>query len=389
MTRTRRTTMPTVPLAERIRAALTQGWHTLAALDDLTGLRGSKARAAVHEALRTIKASGAIVEEQSTSCGVAVRIVETAAGMPEDESGKWEPASDGATACNRSPCPDPCPGRGCECRAAQGFAFSSDDWCNCACHYGVTIETTVHVAVKPIPDNAHAVYEAIKAAGPVRVVAEDGSPGNAGTEPAYAAEPDAATEAARLAPREPGQADAPPAERKQCPSVWHGIRCEREEGHPCNEDGHHETKDRSIAIWTTDAADRWAAGEAERKAAAEPGPSSHCAVCEVVYAQHGADRGHPFAPKPRGRPRAKPIPNAAPAILPRAKQRKTPGPIVDVDGGRIERAGDAEPRLPKRCHPPACHADDIHDPARVRHFERPLCEAHRAWVERAGGSVAR
>jgi hypothetical protein len=171
--------------------------------------------------------------------------------------------------------------------------------------------------------------------------------------------------------------------------VWHGIRCEREEGHPCNEDGHHETKDRSIAIWTTDAADRWAAGEAERKAAAEPGPSSHCAVCEVVYAQHGADRGHPFAPKPRGRPRAKPIPNAAPAILPRAKQRKTPGPIVDVDGGRIERAGDAEPRLPKRCHPPACHADDIHDPARVRHFERPLCEAHRAWVERAGGSVAR
>lgn len=37
------------------------------------------------------------------------------------------------TACDRI-CRDPGPGRECHCRAAQGFAFASDDWCNCVCH---------------------------------------------------------------------------------------------------------------------------------------------------------------------------------------------------------------------------------------------------------------
>ena len=46
------------------------------------------------------------------------------------------------------------------------------------------------------------------------------------------------------------------------------------------------------------------------------------------------------------------------------------------------------PRPVERCRPPLCHADDIHEPARVRGFARPLCERHRAWVEGAGGTVA-
>lgn len=35
------------------------------------------------------------------------------------------------SACN---CPDRGPNRGAHCRAARGFAYTSDDWCNCACH---------------------------------------------------------------------------------------------------------------------------------------------------------------------------------------------------------------------------------------------------------------
>lgn len=82
----------------------------------------------------------------------------------------------------------------------------------------------------------------------------------------------------------------------------------------------------------------------------QPGPSSRCAVCEVTYARHeearrrGGGELHTFTPRPRGRPPAPerapvaPIPNAAPAILPRVRQCRTPGPVVDVDGGRVERA---------------------------------------------------
>ena len=40
------------------------------------------------------------------------------------------------------------------------------------------------------------------------------------------------------------------------------------------------------------------------------------------------------------------------------------------------------------CRPPLCHADDIHEPGRVRGFARALCEAHRRWVEGAGGTLA-
>lgn len=43
---------------------------------------------------------------------------------------------------------------------------------------------------------------------------------------------------------------------------------------------------------------------------------------------------------------------------------------------------------PSGCRPPLCYRDDIHEPARVRSFARPLCERHRAWVEGAGGTVA-
>jgi hypothetical protein len=59
------------------------------------------------------------------------------------------------------------------------------------------------------------------------------------------------------------------------------------------------------------------------------------------------------------------------ARTPRSKRTAAPVHRVDVNG----------------CRPPLCHADDIHDPARVRAFQRPLCETHRRWVEGAGGTL--
>jgi len=43
---------------------------------------------------------------------------------------------------------------------------------------------------------------------------------------------------------------------------------------------------------------------------------------------------------------------------------------------------------PNGCRPPLCYRDDIHEPARIHGFARPLCEAHRRWVEGAGGTLA-
>ena len=108
-------------------------------------------------------------------------------------------------------------------------------------------------APQPTAD-ARAVYEAIKAAGNVRVVAADRSPGNASGAVLYAAAPDAAEEARRMVP--------PP----RCPSVWHDVQCDREAGHPCgsaDEPGRHHSAHEGRSGWTDEAATGWARRRAE------------------------------------------------------------------------------------------------------------------------------
>jgi len=68
-----RTPKPTAPpLATAIRAALAQGWTTLATLDALAAPRKG-ARAAVHAALRALAVEGVKVEERVSAGGVEVR----------------------------------------------------------------------------------------------------------------------------------------------------------------------------------------------------------------------------------------------------------------------------------------------------------------------------
>lgn len=519
MTRAR-TPKPTAPpLAVTIRQALASDWRTLAALDVLAGgARGSDARRLVHEALRVLRGEGAVLEERVGKAGVEVRLLTLPAPVPDDGRGV-EDDSDGAAYCDEiaplSPAasarmadliehpPAPSEALRALCRGEN----EPDDY--------TRFHAALAAGVEGLDASAPPVGQAAPAEAVGWPVARDRCAtcdvphGNHAPHDGHA-----------FAPREPTD-----------PHFVECRRCKADPGHPCKGDGAPHAE-RAVD------AEAWARVQDGLPPAPKgPGPSSRCAVCGGYYSRHAdcsaSPAGHPFTPNPRGRPPAPaskqpPIPNAAPAILPRVRQRRTPGPVVDVDGGRVERATPSEqaailagmreqwdaavaehraeregaepetsrgrsdaqvlysaikaaglthvaladgsagnasaapvymatnagPRCPsvwrdvrcereaghpcgsaddpgrhhetanrdaiwtdeaaarwarlaeevretsrgvkaKRatvmapppCRPPLCYRDDIHEPARVRGFARPLCEAHRAWVEGAGGTL--
>lgn len=379
MTRPRRTTpAPTQPLPERIRQALAADWTSLTTLDTLTGARGSDARRAVHDALGALRGEGAVLEERVTAAGVEVRLRALLAA-PVEVAGAAAPAPHGE--------PDAAP-----------------------------------VAVEP------------------------------------------------SAPAEGAQGAAAPEREPTDPHFVECPVCRADPGHPCKGPGSpHAARAADAEAWarvqeglapvpvelilidrTPDAngddAHYIEHGTEAMKAALpprEPGPSSRCAVCARPYARHAdaagvpyaGPGGHPFTPKPRGRPRVAPVAAVASEAAAQpstaaepetsrggsedrddasttddARQRERerlsgPSPRVDGQPAVPGEATDQAPpmaRTPRAkrtaapvhrvdvsgCRPPLCHADDIHEPSRLRAFARPLCEAHRRWVEGAGGTLA-
>lgn len=405
------------PLATTIRQALASGWHSLAALDTLTAARGSDARRLVHEALRALRGEGCVLEERVGRPGVEVRLAP--APVPADGQPSPEDIEEGND-------PRACP----ECEEIHPVDDRHDgpftpnlrrpsppiegEPLDAASYYDARTRDT--------EDAAFETWAARKIEQAGGIDALEGAHLVGESEEALA--------------REAGALDAPASPVDQAEPV--------------------EAASRPVTALSAHLA---AMGHVEEAREVEglptpPGPSSRCAVCDRPYARHAdaagvpyaGPEGHPFTPKPRGRPPATPsppmppIPNAAPAILPRVRQRRAPGPVVDVDGGRVERfrshatpetramldavCDEADARLaavtepetsrvvserraptkprrirarieggavvadkgPPPCRPPLCYRDDIHEPS-VQGFARPLCERHRAWVEQAGGTV--
>ena len=347
------------PLAATLRAALASDWRTLAALDTLTAARGSDARRLVHEALRALRGEGAVLEERVGRGGVEVRLLTLPAPVPDDGSGAWEPALICSTC---------------------GEAHEADD----------------------------------RHGGPFAPHLRQSSTGGEGEPVDYNATDAAADLQAGVAAMLSGGRP-----------IWEVILDGPQKG---------EQEGAAPAPPVDQAAPVEAVGG---PLAPQPGPSSRCAVCGERYHGHGSEeqRGHPFTPKPRGRPRVAPVAAVASEAAAQpstaaepetsrggsedrddasttddARQRERerlsgPSPRVDGQPAVPGEATDQAPpmaRTPRAkrtaapvhrvdvsgCRPPLCHADDIHEPSRLRAFARPLCEAHRRWVEGAGGTLA-
>ena len=383
MTRARQPKPTAPPLATTLRAAIASDWRTLAALDTLAGARGSDARRLVHEALREIKAGGAVLEERVGRGGVEVRLV---------------PIAD----------PGPIPG----------------------VRYGLSPE---QIAEMGGPEGVEAIFaetgeepmdlDALQARAEAHLEAAEPAPPVGHAAPVEAA--------GAPSPPQPG----PSSRCAVCGERYHGHGGEEQKGHPFTPkprgrprgpivavDGGRAERSRADVLdaqpdpyrvevdpaLATEASMR---AEAERqkaathdarveaiegvaaalaRAAAEPETSRGEAPGEQDHATCDTDDARPdgssrvpalrvAAERAPGKPRV-PRPRAHPVA---------PSDGVDQSASRVgakdvATAGD----VARPCRPPLCHADDIHEPARVRGFARALCETHRRWVEGAGGTVA-
>jgi hypothetical protein len=286
MTRARQPKPTAPPLAVTLRSALAQGWHTLDALEAMAPGAPSTRRARVHAALEELRLAG-MVREERFARGVA-------------EVRELPPVADGAT-----------------CPACKAVVREHDDhhaWCavgirDCSWWAGRAGAAGPHEVVIVSPPAAVRAALTCPKCGEIH-------------------EEDHCLRFATLQPTPAPAAPAPPVgqsapvEPPREPTDPHFVECRRckaDPGHPCKGDGAPHAE-RAVD------AEAWARVQDGLPPAPKgPGPSSRCAVCDRPYARHAdaagvpytGPEGHPFTPKPRGRPR---------------------GPIVAVDGGRVERS---------------------------------------------------
>ncbi len=310
------------PLAACVRQALAAGWRTLAELDRLTGARGaSDARRAVHEALRVVRAEGAVLEERVGRAGVEVRL--GPAPVPLHNAADDGPGVVVLIDDLPHPFGPPAPGAGEPIDAFSYYAGRASDTEDDAFEAWAAIQADIDAEPPCDPDNfegltgmrlclgcEHPAH--LHVGGPVggQCLAQEGR----GSECSCAAwvEPNA-----RVA-EPPTALDAPPPAAGQVPPVEaagapvaarehtdpHSVECRRckaDPGHPCKGvEGQAPHAERAVD------AEAWARVQDGLPPVVKgPGPGSRCARCGTTYDRHESLKtGHAFEPKPRGRPRA-------------------------------------------------------------------------------------
>ncbi len=443
MTRARQPKPTAPPLAVTLRAALASDWRTLAALDTLAGARGSDARRLVHEALRGLRVEGCVLEERVGRGGVEVRLAPAVVDAEAVEQAKLRAGIDEAYALDRAaldflpheaePIADPGPIPGVR------YGLSSEQIAEMGGPEGVEAifaETDGEpMDIDAFQARAEAYLEAaapappVGQAAPVEAVGGPVAPSRDGSRrvsvlAAHLAHYGHVEEAREIeglppAPKGPGPSSRCAtcaqtfAYHEQHGPIVIGHRFQpKPRGRPRARLAAAQAADPDVEELPTPAEqaaildgmrEQWDAAVAEHRAGAEPETSRGEAPGEQDHGEQGKEQGTDVertAAEPsgagarasegcsaRGNERGgddHPDGQRAPALEAGGQDQGRGARLPRGRGKAVEPVG----LKPSGCRPPLCHADSIHEPARVRSFARPLCETHRRWVEGAGGSVA-